>query len=200
MRTEVTVNNTRDFGIGKLLKNLPVLRQIGFAANRRLLDVQKVSHDCTISEEVFEQVVRPIVVNGQRASALRFDDFRVQMLFSVILLFSLQPYGFRGRDLREPLAQLLGLAPGQMTAGRMTYDLRRLRLHGIVERIGRSYRYQLTEEGVCIALCFSRIYLRLLRPGLAETMPQAPEGNSVLQQILRRFGREIEKRRQRAHL
>ena len=87
-----------------------------------------------------------------------------------------------------------------MTAGRMTYDLRRLRLHGIVERIGRSYRYQLTEEGLRIALCFSRIYLRLLRPGLAEIMPQAPEGNSVLQQILRRFGREIEKRRQRAHL
>src|SRR3954451_11270875 len=44
LRTETTINNTRDFGIGKLLKNLPALRQIGFQANRRLLDVQKVSH------------------------------------------------------------------------------------------------------------------------------------------------------------
>ena len=41
LRTETTINNTRDFGIGKLLKNLPALRQIGFQANRRLLDVQK---------------------------------------------------------------------------------------------------------------------------------------------------------------
>ena len=38
LRTETTINNTRDFGIGKLLKNLPALRQIGLQANRRLLD------------------------------------------------------------------------------------------------------------------------------------------------------------------
>ena len=50
LRTETTINNTRDFGIGKLLKNLPELRQVGFQANRRLLDVQTVSHDCSIGE------------------------------------------------------------------------------------------------------------------------------------------------------
>jgi hypothetical protein len=41
LRTETTINHTRDFGIGKSLKNLPALRQTGFQANRRLLDVQK---------------------------------------------------------------------------------------------------------------------------------------------------------------
>jgi hypothetical protein len=46
LRTETTINDTRDFSIGKRLKNLPALRQIGFRANRRLLDVQKISHDC----------------------------------------------------------------------------------------------------------------------------------------------------------
>jgi hypothetical protein len=56
LRTETTINNTRDFGIGKLLKNLPELRQIGFQANRRLLDVQTVSHDCSIGEDAFEKV------------------------------------------------------------------------------------------------------------------------------------------------
>ena len=54
LRTETTINNTRDFGIGKLLKNLPELRQIGFQANRRLLDVQKISHDCSIGEDAFD--------------------------------------------------------------------------------------------------------------------------------------------------
>jgi hypothetical protein len=33
LRTETTINNTRDFYIGKSLRNLPTLRQIGFAAN-----------------------------------------------------------------------------------------------------------------------------------------------------------------------
>ena len=78
LRTETTINNTRDFGIGKLLKNLPALRQIGFQANRRLLDVQKISHDCSIGEDAFDRVVRPTEVDGQRASALRFGDKRVQ--------------------------------------------------------------------------------------------------------------------------
>jgi hypothetical protein len=51
LRTETTINNTRDFNIGKQLHNLPALRQIGFQANRRLLDVQRVSHDSTLGED-----------------------------------------------------------------------------------------------------------------------------------------------------
>jgi len=38
LRTETTINSTRDFYIGKSLRNF-ALRQIGFQANRRLLQV-----------------------------------------------------------------------------------------------------------------------------------------------------------------
>ena len=178
LRTETTINNTRDFGIGKLLKNLPALRQIGFRANRRLLDVQKISHDCAIGEDAFNRVVRPIEVDGQRASALRFGDERVQALFAVLAIFSLQLRGFTNQEMRLLLAQILGLDPADYPAGRMTYDLRRLRLHRIIERIPRSHRYQLTPEGLRIALFFSRTYARLLRPVLADIMPQAPPNRS----------------------
>ena len=164
LRTETTITNTRDFGIGKLLENLPALRQVGFLANRRLLDVQKVSHDCSIGEDAFDKVVRPIEVEGQRGAALRFGDPRVQALFAVLVMFSLQLRGFTNRELRPLLAQLLGLDPAKYPIGRMTYDLRRLRLHGIIERIPHSHRYQLTAEGLRIALFFSRTYARLLRP------------------------------------
>ena len=73
LRTETTINNTRDFSIGKRLKNLPALRQIGFRANRRLLDVQKISHDCSIGEDAFNQVVRP---NRSRRPAPPGTSFR----------------------------------------------------------------------------------------------------------------------------
>jgi len=56
----------------------------------------------------------------------------------------------------------------------MTYDLRRLRLHGIIQRIPHSHRYQLSASGLRIALFFSRTYARLLRPKLAEIMSTAP--------------------------
>jgi hypothetical protein len=178
LRTETTINNTRDFGIGKLLKNLPALRHIGFRANRRLLDVQKISHDCAIGEDVFHQLVRPIEMNGQRASALRFGDERVQALFAVLTVFSLQLRGFTNEEMRRLLAQMLGLDPAKYPVGRMTYDLRRLRLHGIIERLPHSHRYQLTPNGLRIALFFSRTYTRLLRPALAEILPQAPPNRS----------------------
>ena len=118
LRTETTINNTRDFAIGKLLKNLPALRQVGFQANSRLLDVQTVSHDCAIGEDTFDQVVRPIEVAGQRASALPFGEARVQALFSVLVLFSFQLRGFTNQEMRaywlncwastQPITPLVG--------------------------------------------------------------------------------------------
>jgi hypothetical protein len=178
LRVETTINNTRDFAIGKRLPNLPALREVGFQANRRLLDVQSVSHDCAIGENAFQRVVQPITVAGQRASALRFDDPRVQALLSVIVLFALQPQGFANKNLREPLAQLLGIAPANLTPGRMTYDLRRLRLHGLIERIPKTHRYRPTPTGIKTAIFFSRIYARLLRPGLSVLHGGAPPGNT----------------------
>jgi hypothetical protein len=93
LRTEMTINDTRDFGIGKRLCNLPALRQIGFQANRRLLDVQRISHDCAVGEDAFRRVNEPIEVDGQRASGLRFADAAVQALLSALVVFRLLGYG-----------------------------------------------------------------------------------------------------------
>ena len=167
LRTETTINNTYDFQIGRKLHNLAELREVGFAANRRLLEVQRLSHDCSIGEDSFSAVNQPSEVDGQRASGLRFGDPRVLALLAAVLLFHLLPRGFSNKDLREKMAQLLGLPPGQFTQGKMTYDLRRLRLHGIIERIPKSHRYRVTAFGLRTALFITRTYNCLLRPGLA---------------------------------
>ncbi|MDQ2828896.1 MAG: hypothetical protein M3Y74_07590 [Chloroflexota bacterium] len=180
LRTETTINNTRDFAIGKRLHNLPALRAVGFAANRRLLDVQQLSHDCLIGEDALAQVTRPQVVDGQRVSALSFADPRAQALLSVLVLYCLLPQGFANKDVREHLAPLLGLDPSAMTPGRMTYDLRRLRLHGLIERVPHSHRYRVTHDGLRTALFFTRVYARILRPGLARITPVAPPVDAAL--------------------
>lgn len=168
LRTETTINNARDFGIGKRLHNLPALREVGFNANRRLLDVQRISHDPAIGDTVFNNIGQPRVVNGQRAPALRFGDQRVQALLAATVIFRLQPNGFANRDLRAHLAPLLGLDAETMTAGRMTYDLRRLRLHRLIERVPGTHRYRVTDLGLRTAVFFTRSYNRLVRTGLAE--------------------------------
>jgi hypothetical protein len=185
LRTETTINNTRDFGIGKRLQNLPALREVGFRANRRLLDVQRISHDCSIGEDGFRALQRPRVVGEQRASALRFGDERVQTLLHALVLFRLLPNGFSNRDLRERLKPLRGRAA---TPGAVTYDLRRLRLRGLIRRIPRTHRYEVTEQGLRQALFLTRTYDRLLRPGLAAVLPdQAIAAVSTLRASFRQL-------------
>ena len=53
----------------------------------------------------------------------------------------------------------------------MTYDLRRLRLKGLIHRIPKTHRYTATTYGLKVAFFFSKLYLRVLRPTLARARP-----------------------------
>jgi hypothetical protein len=170
IRTETTLNDSRDFGIGKRLCNLPALAQVGYHANRRLLDVERLTTDPSIGEGAFRAVADPILVGSQRASALPFDSVRTQGLLAALVVFRLLPHGFRNADLRAHLAPLLGLTPADMTQGRMSYDLRRLRLHGLIERLPGTHRYTVTDHGFKISIFLTRAHQRLVRPGLAEAL------------------------------
>lgn len=192
LRTETTINNTYDFGVGRLLKNLPALRQIGFAANRRVLQVEQLTHDCHIGAQAFEKLQKPAEVDGQHVSALPFGQERVQALLNVLVLFSLQPEGFRNRQLRPLLAQLLTIAESKISPGRMSYDLRRLRLHGLIERIPQSQRYRLTHLGLKTALFYSRVYQRLLRTGLSELHDPRLCQSSLLARAFARFKKSMD--------
>jgi len=176
LRTETTINNTQDFGLGKLLRNLAPLRQVGFHANRRLLNVRRLSHDCALGEEAFTQLHQPQVVQDQRVSAARFGDPRLLPVLTALTLFRLLPHGFTSRTLREHVAQLLGVNPDEVTPGRMTYDLRRLRLRGFVTRLPHSHRYEVTDDGFRCALFLTKLHARIMRPGLSppQTGPSKP--------------------------
>jgi hypothetical protein len=188
LRTETTINDTRDFDVGRALKNLPLLRKIGFQANRRLLDVQQISHDCHLGEAAFQAVNHPTVCDGQRASALRFADPHTQAVFTAAVGFVLQPQGFTRPQLKERVDALTGRTH---SLGRMTYDLRRLRLHGLIQREPKSHRYRLTEKGLRTTLFCTRVYSRLLRPGMARLAPEAV-ADSKLRAAYRTFNNTVQ--------
>ena len=186
------VNDTYDFDVGRRLKNLEALKAIGFAANRRLLGVQRISHDCSIGTERFEDLHASRIVAGQRASSLRFGDPRVQALFAALVAFRLLPEGFANRDLRETVAPLLGLSVADYHRNRTTYDLRRLRLRGLIERIPRTRRHRVTEDGVRTALCYHRTHARVMRPAMAIGFDPATH-SARLRRALDAFDHEIDR-------
>ena len=96
-----------------------------------------------------------------------------------MILFRLLPKGFRRADLRNHPAELSGRHSETLGHGAMTYQLRRLRLHGVIQRLPNTQCYHVTETGFRAALFFTRAYNRLLRPGLAAALPDhraAPTG------------------------
>lgn len=192
LRTETTINNTYDFGVGRRLKNLAALRQIGFAANRRVLEVEQLTHDCHIGAEAFDKLQKPAEVDGQHVSALPFGQERVQALLAVLVLFCLQPEGFRNRQLRPLLAQLLGRPESQISPGRMSYDLRRLRLHGLIERIAKTQRYRLRPFGLKTALFYTHLYHRVLRRGLSELHDPRVADSSALASACAQFRKTLD--------
>ena len=201
LRTETTINDTRDFGLSKRLTNLPALRQIGFTANRRLLGVQRLSHDPIHGARALTDLTAPIITDaGTRIPGLRFGDTRVHTLLQALLVHRLLPHGFTNRDLRTLIAPLLGTTTEHITAGKMTYDLRRLRAHGLIARIPHTRRYQVTDTGLSHALLLTHAHDHLLRAGLAQLTDHDPPVSNQLRAADRAYQAAFDDLAHYAHL
>ena len=168
LRTETTINNPMDFYVRKAVNNLPHLRDLGDQVNRKLLEVERLSHHCVLTQDALDRLQHPTIADGQRVSALRFGDPRVMALCQALCAFTHLPRGFRNRDLRPHVEALLGRP---YTTAQMTYDLRRLRLKGLIHRIPHTHRYTATSYGLRVTFFYAKLYLRILRPNWAALLP-----------------------------
>ena len=172
LRTEMVFNNTQDFGVLRGLKNFARLVEMGYHFNDRLLEQEQISQDCFLSLQEMRKLGQSTLLhNGQRASALRFADPRMMAVLEALACHAYIPKEIGNRSLREAVTQRLeGVLDGYSSA-QMSYDLRRLRLKGLIERIGHSHRYRLTELGIRVVTFFTKLYHRLFAPGLAALLP-----------------------------
>ena len=199
LRTEMTVNDPYDFGVGRLLTaaNWQALLQIGEQINQRLLDAQLKACQCAPDPTALARIVLPSVHDGQPAPGLRFGDPRVMALLACLCHYGHLFNGLTNRSLRALIADLV---PGY-SASQATYDLRRVRRKGLIRRIPRSQRYELTAEGRRIAVFFTKTYTRIVNPSLAELDPKLPEDiarRSALARSWRDFERALDQRIEQA--
>jgi hypothetical protein len=166
------VNSTRDLGCLRRLINLTELQTRARAANARLLDTERVGQGCVLASPAFERVaLTSVTADGRRAPALRFGDPRVMALVGALCLSLNAVLGFTNRSLRAQVSRLLGQDYG---INQMSYDLGRLRLNELIERLEGTNRYRLTAEGQRVAIFYTKLHQRLLRPLLAADAPPAP--------------------------
>ncbi len=175
LRTETTFNDAYDFRVGRSLGNLPHLQAIGRNINHRVLSLERVAQHCAVSAHTVERIVLPTVTDDQRAPALRWGDPRTMAVLSAVCAFAFAPEGFTNHDLRDRVAKLYDPGPKGYNPQRMTYDLRRLRLKRLIQRVPKSHRYVFTATGRRVALFLTKSYARLVRPLLDRLEPDLPD-------------------------
>jgi plasmid stabilization system protein ParE len=171
LRIETVINNPTDLGVLRRLHNLDELQTKARDANRRLLDTQRVGQGCLLASPAFERVAHPTVEAGRRAPALRFGDPRVMALAGALCTTLLAVTGITNRSLRARVTGLLGT---DYSSAQMSYDLRRLRIKGVIARLPGTNTYTLTPDGTRIVVFYTKLHDRLLRPLTGANQPPAP--------------------------
>ena len=172
MRIETVINAPRDLGCNARLPNLDALQAKARAANRRILEAERAGQGTVLASPAFERIAHPSVnADGRRTPALRFGDPRVMALAGALCPMLLAATGITNKSLR---ALMTGLLHTPYTTGQMTYDLRRLRLAGLIRRIEPTNRYVLTPDGIKVAVFYTKLHNRLLRPLLAARPAPGP--------------------------
>jgi hypothetical protein len=196
MRIETVINDAYDIGCQRLLPNLDEVQTRARAINQRLLDTERVGQGTILASPAFERIAQPTVTDeGRRAPALRFGDPRVQALAGTLpnLLFAAS--GITNKSLRAQMTALLGTAYSMNQA---SYDLARLRLNGLINRIPHQNRYTLTPGGQQFAIFYTKVHDRVLRPLLsARDQPNAPPD---LRAALRTIEHAIDQRLNQARI
>ena len=164
LRIETVVNDPTDLDVKRRLMHLPELQRKARDVNRRLLDHERVGQGCVLASPAFERIAQPSVTDGRRAPALRFGDPRVQALAGALAITAHLIGGITNKTLRPLVADLLGEPYSQ---ARCCYDLRRLRLKGLIVRLEHSNTYVLTDDGQRFAVFYTKVHNRVLRPLMA---------------------------------
>ncbi len=172
LRIETVINDACDIGVLRRLEHFTELTAKAHDINRRLLQTMRAGQGCVLASPAIERIAQPTLTeDGRRAPALRFGDPRVMALAGALSLTLFGTCGVTNKSLRALTARLPGT---RYTASQMTYDLRRLRLNGLIHRIPRTHTYALTPEGQRVAIFYTKLYHRLLRPLAAADQLQAP--------------------------
>ena len=159
---------TRDLGLRSRICHLPELIDKARQVNDRLLTIERAGQGCAIGSALFERIHQPYAREGQRTGALRFGDVRAMALVGALCMLvpavtgitNAEPSRAGGRTPRHDYAR-----------NQMSYDLRRLRLHDIIERLAGTNTYRVTNDGIRVAVFYTKVRARMLGPMLDADQP-----------------------------
>lgn len=164
LRTETCINDTYHLDIGRRIENLPALAQRMAGTNERYLNLQAELLDSTVDTGQLAALAQPTLLGKRRIPGIKLHDDRIIRLLDALL----HPGGliadWTSRDVHRRVLARHRLTETDYRLSQLRYDLTKLRAKGLVERIGKTRRYQLTALGAKVGVVLVKARTRLLGP------------------------------------
>jgi hypothetical protein len=175
LRVEICVNRLKDLGLNKGLDNLPALRETLIAATDRLAGMEADLLNVHVDFPLFQRLALPTAVGHTRIPGIKIHDTRMMRLLEVLLHAGPQLAGWRTAAIHAAILAAFGLTADRYSLTQLRYDVRKLKAHGLLERIGRSYAYRLTEKGIQAGALFILFHKRVCGPLANSLFHHRPE-------------------------
>jgi hypothetical protein len=164
LRNELCSNNLRDFGLRKGLDHLDAVRKRFQIITDRFADFQGHCLNVHVDFPLLQRLALPITIGAVRYPGIKIHDARIIRLVEILLHGGNTVGGWTAKQIHQAVLTTFRLSPGTYGLNQLRYDLRKLKGHGLLERDGARYAYQLTAKGVQVALLFLFFHKRLCGP------------------------------------
>ena len=165
LRQEIVCNNLKDFGLKKTLVHWQPMRERFQQITDRFAHTQATHLNVHGQFDVVARLAKPILQGKTKVAGIKLENTRLMRLLETLL------QGAGGHLRRWTTAQLhhtilgaYGLKPKDYTLHQLRYDVRKLRLHGLIERMPRSYAYRFTDKGTKLSILLVQLRKRLYGP------------------------------------
>jgi len=175
LRVEICVNRMKDLGLNKGLDQLEALRQKLIAATDRMAEFEAELLNVHVEFPLFQRLALPLVVGHTKIPGIKIHDTRMMRLMEVLLHGGSQLGEWRTAQIHAAILTAFGLSAERYSLTQLRYDLRKLRAHALLERIGRRYAYRLSEKGVRVAAMFILFHKRVCGPLASSLFHHRPE-------------------------
>ena len=182
LRTEPATNNVTDYGVNKAIEHLPALRDKMAAVIDNYLHIQQDILETFVDRGQLRNLAQPTLTpTGKRIPGLKLDNPRQLALMHALVRFAQIPAAgtFSTAEIYPRTVAALGATTQRYSLASLRYDLSKLRIKGLVEKLPRSRRYRLSPQGYSICLIFLKLFERVYAPLSAARLDPVPGDASL---------------------
>jgi len=148
----------------KTIYSLPALREVLQAANRRYLEFLSAIEDPRAGRDKLDKLSQAVEQEGRRYSGFNLFDPDDENLLCSIVRGEFNISGLHNKTLRRHLPEL--------NSGQVSRLIKRLRTHGLVKKVGHTYKYYATTFGKQVVAAALKLRELVIIPQLAPGVTQ----------------------------